>query len=87
MLNLAISFPGKCAFWGKSLQFWGDIYYLDGYFGLFPFTKTSENLYKFHIFSALATRLDKYCYWDNTVVLQNIVTSIGHGWHLKRNVT
>ena len=34
--NARISFPGNCAFGGKSLQFWGERYHSDdGYFCLF----------------------------------------------------
>ena len=43
MRNLGISFPGNVAFGGKYLQFWGEIYHLDGYFGLF-LPNISENL-------------------------------------------
>ena len=43
MWNLGFSFPGIFAFGGKSLQFWGEIHHLDGYFGLF-LPNISENL-------------------------------------------
>ena len=36
-LNLGFSFPGNVAFGGKSLQFRGKIYHLDGYFGISVF--------------------------------------------------
>ena len=45
MWNLGISFLGNFPYGGKSLQFWGEIYHLDGYFCLF-LTNISENLFK-----------------------------------------
>ena len=35
MEKLVISFLGNVAFWWESLQFWGKMYHLDGYFGRF----------------------------------------------------
>ena len=50
MGNLGSLFLGNCAFGGKSLQFWQEIYDLDGYFCLF--LKNYTHLWKIHIFDA-----------------------------------
>ena len=50
--DLGISFPGNFAFGGKYLQFWGEIYHLDGYFDLF-LPKISKNLLKYQIFKEM----------------------------------
>ena len=41
--NVEFGFPENFAFGGKSLQFGGEIYQLDGYFDLF-LTKIAENM-------------------------------------------
>ena len=41
--NVEFGFPGNCAIGGKSLQFSGEIYHLDGYFCLF-LTKIANNV-------------------------------------------
>ena len=80
MWNLISSFPGNFAFRGKSLQFWGKIYHLDGYSGLF-LTQMSEICQIIHSFDEICDHIPgKCCTLSSIGMGVSITESLYRSW-------